>query len=540
MSDVGVSLSQKSIRDSLVTINKDMGGIGSQIAGAGIPTDLSSCSNADACDVFNGYVSGDSNLALPSATGVIVTNASGTNPFTVTSFPTIKSSTGVIDINCLPLFTTSSDPQNYLKGLYAWHDLLGSDKWRSFVQGVTTTINIKTSAAATTATITLNVDSLESTGAVAITCLGYVVDLYSKLPQIIKAHNDGTLNIYLLRRMVYIHIILRNYKVAMSFYQSKFTDAAATATVPNARALVEAVYLLLAQANYNATNSDGGFAALSNRFSKRTSTYTQGVHDIDRTSDSLDDSRLYLTEKKNIFNSNVSTEARMKTISTVMTVLFVIIALTGCVVMFSGFESNKQLAIGGMMIIVSLVIMFIINYVMNGVVIEGFAAAPFSSFGSFGAAQSQWTDIVQASNKAMLDQTRKFLENSLVIDRTLTSYRVLGNVNNSMQKEQGFFGATLGVTDNQGSKYKEVANLTYLNSTEYVYRVHLLVSLAIILSVTVTMYVGLDSPKILWIGALVSAGAFAIYVMEVNHRVHTNTKQMYWDVPGDPDAYAHP
>lgn len=545
-----IDYTKKVIHGQLKTINQLLNGLKSNMAGYNLPDSLNQCQLGSECIIYKGFCA-SSCTTVPIITGnTVYVTTSNRLPYRVNSsqFSTIKSTNNVINIHCGSLVseTNSISVLNKLQSLYAWHSLLSQGSWVQFSKGIATAIQIPTLNGSSMFNVSVTFDKnknelLNSNGK---TILANLQDLYTVLPTIIENDGKGTFNVFLLRRIVYANIILHNYVIAMSYYNAVFNS---NVNKDNARGLVESIYMLLAQANYLAANKDGGAAMLNKKINNRSIIYGKNLDSANILADDLEDKRRYLKERQDIYNNDRLIESKAKIFSYVMIAIFIIIALTAIGLFIFGFERRTRLTVAVWLVVASLVIGIVMYYtysyfITEYFISEGFATGALSNFGAFGISANDWESIKNNTNEVMLNAIQEFYANTLMINNSLSTYKIMGNVNGSMQRELSFFFATRDLTYNQALKYKEVGNVVVISRSRYTYMLFLFVSLSIILSLTTVGYIYLEEDdlwrlRILILGFILACIALFIFILEINFRVRTNAHTYYWKSPGDPEKY---
>lgn len=482
--------------------------------------------------------------------------AGATPPADTLFWSTLKTNANITFINTLPLMATTNNNvtvngatptlQNFAAALNVWHAILDVKKWKSFTSNVATTIEIPTTDTVSQANVSLTA-TLDSNNTITLVDTANPVRIAGATLTAIQTVVNGIFNIadikannadsYVLRRLVYLYIQLLHYQVARSFYQQKFTD---TTNNPHARSLVEAIYLLMAKANYFVENADGTQVQINKKLMQRQKKYYNNVDNANKLTQDLDDSRSYYKDRSSSLSRTRVTEKQVAAFNWTTTAVAAAIAIVAVVIVLYPMDHHKKMLLSMALIASAFVVAIIMFVSFNKVVTETFSNA---KYGYIGEANAELTNELSGIHEAMLQQVSDYLSNTQIIQTTFTSFKAYGNINSSLQRELNFFNATKENVDNQSMKTKQVSNIITQSYIEQTYRMYLMVSLSIIISLTVAGYIAADGKEgvqknILIVGGVLAIIAFIFYVFEVNARVHTDVKKMYWGNPGDPESYS--
>jgi hypothetical protein len=309
--------------------------------------------------------------------------------------------------------------------------------------------------------------------------------------------------------------------------------------------LAESLYLIVAHANYQIENISGMTAQLNKRARLRQFRYEDNIDRVNRLSDDLETSRTEYTDRKGVFDGKKDTDRRVNIFNSVTTALFILVLLACISAVVFPFEQRTKLTICVWIISITIISSLILYFSYNRAVTEAFyssARESLSSFSRTGSSLGSWDDEVELINTATIVQAEKYLQNIIYTANIMNTYKTYGNANTSLSRELQFFYGMRDNIDNQAAKTKQAGNIVQLSSIEKMYRIYLLISLMIIVSLAFTGYIGVEDNvnmqnKIIYFAVFLSIMAFVFYIISINRRVRTETRHYYWKDPGNPDKY---
>jgi hypothetical protein len=191
------------------------------------------------------------------------------------------------------------------------------------------------------------------------------------------------------------------------------------------------------------------------------------------------------------------------------------------------FEKNKRLAGCGALIILSVVNAFVLTFVFKKK-----SATYYEGFDAGGGA----TDSIYALRVNILTEAITYANNTQNLANLLQTYRTFENMNYSLNKEIDYYSDASEQLLNSNMKLQDFYNVSYMEDIQYSALMNLLISLSLIVSGTTTAYVVTDSTMkgqtySVGVGGTLSVIAITIFLMEVNTRVHTDPRQIYWGAP---------
>ena len=158
---------------------------------------------------------------------------------------------------------------------------------------------------------------------------------------------------------------------------------------------------------------------------------------------------------------------------------------------------------------------------------------------SFNGALEQGNQDITVSNLNYLDAASEYLIETDNLNIVLASATVYGNTNQSLSKELSYFNDASEQLVNSNNKVDSVYKASYITQIEYSSAIQLFKTLSVVVAGFTIAYVALESLDItgsayMWISLIAAffiVIAIIIYMLEVNSRVRTNPKQIYWGVP---------
>lgn len=552
-------LAQKSIGNRLESLNKSYLGeiknplVGFRMAQANFITPQNVAER-----LFAGYADNSGFMAKTDNPTVTVTANDNTSyGLGEDQWSTIKSRSDILSLNVLPLYGeaqitlpngTQTSTYEFVRAMYAWHSMLDYYNWNNLISKLPTVIKVPNNTVGAPNLYKVIID--RSTG----------FRIVDGSDPVLEANIIGILNpkfvlrkqadMFILRRLFYLYIMMAHYNVAMSYYKQKFASGGSSSS-KKARDLVESIYLLVARANYYIENSRGTATYLNKRLKKRQEKYYKNVQRANRLADNLEVSRTDYTDKKNQFEANKGIDRQVTIFNWVTTAVLACVIVAGVVTVNFPFERRTKLTICLSLISATIVSSLILYFAYNRVVAEHFIDENFedehfedehfeggalTNYNSIGTSIGTWDSEVDMLNTAILAQAQRYLDNTTFVNNALGSYKAYGNVNYSISRELSFFRALRSNIDNQTGKTKQAANLVKLSSVEQMYRIYLLISWMILAALAVSAYIGFEeSPQVrkysLYVAGFLAIMAFVLYVLEINKRVRNDIRHYYWKMP---------
>lgn len=466
------------------------------------------------------------------------------------------------DINCMEFFFTSrsginSIPDGFfcLQALYAWYSLLDNDTWKTYSRPVpsgttATPVNIYvpdiltgnsssnithtrvtlrnngTGFPASTAGIdgsgqlkSLSLISSDSVNTLsAIDTLDALMDYYIPFNNLVD--NNGpkaNFNPFVARRIIHLHIMSFHWNLAQKYY----TNQTYATVIPP---LITALNSLLVAANDNVLNSDGILSKINTGIQTRSKTYYDDqntLNDLNSSSSAKPNSVPNLQTTVNQYNTKLSVtlqyESTIKKYKTAgIAVLAVIIGSIG-VLYVSPIDGSKKMIYCGLLIILAVATAFSLQYLLNKTLTtEGFDATGATSL-----------------NNSYKDEAIKYLQNTTTLAATLDNYHLYGDASYALNNQVSYYTDAQTSLSMKSQNLKDVNSISYINQITASATINFCVAVSLILSISATLYFssqnypGLRS-AIVYISALLIFIAIVIYVLEINNRVHTHPKQIYW------------
>jgi hypothetical protein len=209
--------------------------------------------------------------------------------------------------------------------------------------------------------------------------------------------------------------------------------------------------------------------------------------------------------------------------------VFLAIAITATSLAVMPLDSKQKYTGCGLLVIVAIMNAIVMNYVKQRSFKEGFTDSYLTSSTAYAS-----NNVIAAAK----DEALIYLDNTLLLANILQTYRVYGNVNESMGKELDYYQEASEQLDNVNTKVQSVYTSGYLADVKFSALVNLLISLSLIVSGTTAAYVFASQKEsttggtyALYFGAFLAVISIAIYILELNSRVHTDPRQYHWGKP---------
>jgi len=505
-------------------------------------------------------------IPLPAAQSVVVFNVNSSSgaivaPTTVAPASFGQSSYNIsnsnlpitTDINCMDLLLTRSGqslsqiPEGFfvLQGLYAWYSLFDATNWKRYSSGFEINISVpdlalppnNATGAISYNTLILPAQSTLSTVAPpllnsqkAITNTAnnpLLTNMYTLMNNLIPftVISSPNFNPFVARRLVHLYIILFQFNNAITYKGAN----SAQSNDP----LLDAIYKLLQQLNKNVTDvNNGSFTNIVQAVNHRLTAYNQNISQITTLNDNMSTLKDTISTDSSNLSGRIQYQAKFKVYQKIALVMLLIITI-GAIILFTfPMDYKKKLSGGGLLILISVITAFILQYQYNRTLSrEGFVDAPFMT----GSGGTTTGNAASTFFTQLMNDTSKYLDNTLLLTTTLDSYHLYGNVNQSLLRENSFFNDSVNSLRQKDYNMKSIYNITYLDQIRFSALMNLAISLSLIVAVTVTIALSLEGytelrKYVLGFGILLALISIVIYILEITSRVHTHPKQIYWGV----------
>ena len=152
---------------------------------------------------------------------------------------------------------------------------------------------------------------------------------------------------------------------------------------------------------------------------------------------------------------------------------------------------------------------------------------------------SQSNNNINTALHQFMDASIEYLIQTDNLNILLQSQMVYGNVNQGLSKELTYYNNTSTQLINSNININSVYKSSYMTQINYSAAMQLFMSLSLIVAGFTISFVTLESLEIVgsvysWVSGITAffiVIVLIIYMLEVNNRVHTNPKQIYWGNP---------
>jgi hypothetical protein len=434
------------------------------------------------------------------------------------------------DIPSVPNMTT----YNLLKGLYGWYNILSSTNWKTFLAGNQIKIsNIdKDSLPGTNYSYSIFLDykKIPSTDKKSLDLWNYI-DSVIPIDKIIQSvnENEGYFDLYMMRRLLYSHIMLLNYDIAASLYSGAKNDITKT--------LLTAIIKLVKNTNDGLNNNN----VLDDVY---TDTNDKLIEYNDNLKLVRDISEKISIQKANYLSNQKkyeSTQSMIKTIiiyEIIIAIVLLLITIISTFIIYLNTEIPEQIikGLGHIQMIISLLAIGLIIFKYNSAfrVKENFIEFNTLQFNLItGQNQNSGTkteiiDNLSSYASVMIDQILLFGTISNIINNTLKVDKAYGDMGTMVSNEFTYYKKELEQLIQQNEKLISAVNLIKISSFSHKYRLYLMIFLSLLLAITVELWIMTDSQNILIISSVIGLIGFIIYIQKLSANVRTDADKYYW------------
>jgi ABC-type multidrug transport system fused ATPase/permease subunit len=288
---------------------------------------------------------------------------------------------------------------------------------------------------------------------------------------------------------------------------------------------------LLAKQNYVATYNGSGNTlginqAISYAINEHSAMYNQNYHNIQKLNDDMIQNKDSLSASQNKLADQTTSHKKLQIYEYIAIAIFVVIGIFAAALIIFPLEKNKRLAGCGALVILSVINAFVLTFFFknkSATYSEGFDATSVA-------------DIIYGYRTSTLAQAIAYVKNTENLSNLLQTYRTFESMNYTLNKEIGYYNDASEQLINANLKLQDFYNVSYMEDVQYSALMNLLISLSLIISGTTTAYVVSESTVTgqtysVGIGGALSVVAITIFLLEINTRVHTDPRRMYWGAP---------
>jgi hypothetical protein len=509
----------------------------------------------------NTSIGTSTNIYIFDATDKVYKTAVAISNYTTSKLTVTSETNFTSDINCMCLLNTGGRtiPTVFLtlQALYAWYSLFDAVNWKLYKNNQQVTIQVPDftststltsltftsfnlqqasatnsglSTTSTSANIQLNSQKVISSGDSRTTNIVSLMNYY--IPDSLKIFDSTNFNPYVARRIIHLFIILIQYNIAVTYFNSLNPVPTATPS------LLDDFFKLLQAFNYNVTDTENGvYTQILNALNTRSRKYTENQQNITSLDNQVSDLKDNIATDSAKLNSRMSYQSKSKIYQTVAITMLIIIGAGASILYTVPLEYKQKLSGGGTLIIIAVLTSIILQYQSNSVrVKEGF----YTTYKTLAGLTSQtsngdysWSSSASGYYNSMLDQCEIYLNNTFLLTSSLDSYHIYGNVNYAAQRELQFFGDTKTSLSMKDRGLQDMYNISYMDQVRFTALMNLAISLSLIIAVTITFTLAVENfpsvkKAIFVIGGCLALISVTLYILEISSRVHTKPKQLYW------------
>jgi hypothetical protein len=513
-------------------------------------------------DVLQYFTPGASMNINTVTSHVNVLNKSSYTAYNITSLYSLNSDllSNILEVDCRNLLNASeSNIANTIQSLYMLHSILHADYYDVFVKCMQENTECPP----------LYIPSpLSSAGAQQPR-----IDVSSQIPQLDSSILYDLINIphfnaFVARRIVYLWILMYNFVIACAYNN----------TNSNAASLVNACYSALVN-NYNILDSDmkaimatspNTITDIKYNTNNNALIYRKNQNDINSLAPIVDKNKKILTGNKAQLNARHNQSERLKVYKyTALAILLFITAFAFFIIVIP-LDNFMKIVLTCVLVLISVCNVYLLQYLFETqTMLENFVA-PVSSSGSTGPAARPTGPAARPTGPAarptgpaarvagpaaqdplqnsintpvimnnVITTATEYLNQTEQINLLLQSNNIYSNTNDSLNKEIDYYNDVTSQLSNKSHVVHSVYKSEFINQIRYVAAIQLFISLTIIVAAFTLAYVVLELFDItgsayIWISCITGACiiiSLILYFLEVNIRVRTDPKQIYWGKP---------
>ena len=384
----------------------------------------------------------------------------------------------------------------YTSNLYAWYDILSETNWPDQTTGKCPSPIDAANTSNTMATITPD-------STIIMGSTNTVTNL----------KNDVKFNPFVARRMVRLMILLGNMNIALKAGDSN---------------LISLCYQLLKKQNYAISNEVSSVnSALGSVVQQSAQDYRDNRASVEKLAKDVKTKQTNYKGSAQLLNDRAADHATQRKYEYVALAMFLIAAVGAAIILMLPMERNQKIMGSGLLIILSVVNAFTLNYLKNAVsTTEGFYSYNTTS------------NDIASYQMATLKEASAYIDNTFNLAHLLESYKAYGNMNSAIRKDINYYYDSSQQLLIANRKVKGVNDTSYLQDLQYSALMNMLITLSLIVAGMTSLQVATEPIKsptvnkvIVGTGGTLAVISLTIYLVEASFRVHTKPKQFYWNQP---------
>lgn len=407
------------------------------------------------------------------------------------------------DVFCALKSTTNTNTpkideyNRFMNGLFAWYDICSAENWPRFLNESYYGMYPKWGYG----------PFFETTSGI----IDKVMD-----SQTVK-DNAHLFNPFVARRLLRIYIIMGNLAIVNACHST------ANDSTKDAKNIDE----FLRSINKRVTGADQTSEKIGQILQHKVAKYNSNELKINEIDSAVKAQKSSLSADQ----ATLASKSRLHSVQTYMeyasVITFIMIASAGAgIVVYPGDAQQKYTGCG----------ILVIAATINAIVLNALKSRYMTTEGFESLSPQPISYYVEDAKL----QAVTYLENSRLLESQLQAYNAYRNLNQSMKKEINYFSDSSEQLLLADAKVTNASKTSYIQDVKFYALTNLLVSLSIIVAGVTSAYVasniaGSASPVIqkyvLGFGGFFAFIALLIFILEVNSRVRTTPRQMYWLKP---------
>ena len=434
--------------------------------------------------------------------------------------------TNIMDINLMYAINSGNATveggtiNDYMLGLYIWHSLLD----KNIVENLPSTVSINIPDR-DGSNMQVSISKPGDNYIVTVINPNGNIDISSTLETIISLSilpniKANKIDRFILRRLLWLQIVLCNYRIAMSYYKANTGSS-------NAFNLLNAVYRLMVQANYIIQNPDGAAVVLNKKLDKRVKNYGKTLDYINEIDSIITDNKAGVEMTQQDFDKQTELVKKSNVLNYIALSAFLIISFGLVTILMINKEKHTKLIICAFLLASSIVILLVIYYQYRNRLKEYFGS-PLSMY----SLTADTTNFIYIE-KIMMTEASSYIVNTEFIVNTLRTYKAYGNLNTSTTRELTFYRGINERLITAKTKIKNATSILMFKRKINQYTMAFYCILSIVFSLAVSIYLFFDeSIKVrqilVVISGLIVVTLIIVFIMLRNDLVHTSPRNKYW------------
>lgn len=354
-------------------------------------------------------------------------------------------------------------------------------------------------------------------------------------PSTFKAPEFGdTTNLIVVRRLLLLYELMATYYMGIFILEKNYDSGGDNGKYARAISYLINEYILNFNNNLISNRTLDGeqntmLGYLNDRVATRFNDYSDKYKSVQSTTLKINDMKDAMNSNIDILNGQTKKVSSLNTLTIVALILTAFVIVSCIVVYLMPLEPGKKLAAAGVASLLGISIMIAFKWIL------GSQIEPFIDLNS-SPAYTGVDSLRTESQKYNLSFALEYLQNTINVALTMTTYNTYGAVNYALTKENAYFSNVRSQLETSTQKINDVNGAYSLQDYSSRARIAFFINIAIVVAITIggvmlTESIPFIRNIILIAGSIWILLVILLYMVDVSRRVRTSGQKVYWLQP---------